>query len=84
MVGYENLIVSALFYLLILGMILAPFYYLGKIIKRIIKRQKLKGVIKDFPSKNIPPDDIENWNPEPDPIDVDPPEENPEDERLDK
>lgn len=76
--GYENFLVflgSLIFWIVISAIVLAPFYYLIKTIRKKIRRRKLE---------DVPEDNIENWFPEPDPIDVDPPEENPEDERLDK
>lgn len=76
--GYENFLVflgSLIFWIVISAIVLAPFYYLIKRIRKKIRRRKLE---------DVPEDNIENWFPEPDPIDVDPPEENPEDERLDK
>jgi hypothetical protein len=79
--GYENFLTflgAMIFWIVMSAIICAPFYYITKFIQKKIRRRKLKGFTE------TPPDDIENWNPEPDPIDVDPPEENPEDDRLNK
>jgi len=83
MMGYENFLVflgSLIFWIVISAIVLAPLYYLIKTIRKKIRLHS----IKTKKIKDIPEDDIDNWFPEPDPIDVDPPEENPEDERLDK
>jgi hypothetical protein len=73
-----SLIGSIIGFTVVIMIVATPIIIIIELIKRKIRRRKLKGFIE------TPPDDIENWNPEPDPIDVDPPEENPEDDRLNK
>jgi hypothetical protein len=73
-----SLIGSIIGFTVVIMIVATPIIVIIELIKRKIRRRKLKGFTE------TPPNDIENWNPEPDPIDVDPPEENPEDERLDK